>query len=61
MARKQSDADKAASRSLTRTPPDDSRTSYDLHRTNERERAHRDRGTASDSDAWRQHQREGRD
>jgi hypothetical protein len=61
MPRRQLDADIRQSRPDLRRPPDDSRKTTSLHRTRSREREHRDRGDASDSAAWRIHQRQERD
>jgi hypothetical protein len=58
MTREQVRADQEASKSRCCTPPDDARKLGQLRRTSGKERAHRDRGSASDSDKWRTHKRE---
>ncbi len=55
MEKSQLQADIGESKASNNRPPDDKRTPGELHRTTGRERRHRDRGNASDSDAWRGH------
>jgi hypothetical protein len=55
MSKQQLRADVAGAKRNLGTVPDERRISARLHRTNQSERDYRERGIASDSPAWRDH------
>ena len=61
MTREQVQADRGTSRSWWSRPPDDGRMPGGLRRSCGKERRFRDRGNASDSEAWRAHKHADKD